>query len=229
MDLNYYKNFCAARDKGNYVIDGIVNENKWNSAKYKVLFVLKETVGYSKCPIFHMKDEMPLWLKTKNKTYTKIGKLAVALDEAFSRNMPLTSEEFRGLDFSKVNLFAALEKCAVIELKKHSGVSIKSNWKDIKNEFIANRELLQKQIDTISPDITIVGSPICWECLTDMNVGLFRDIAGLNSVKRHECGVFAGKVFYYANHPSAWGNGGFSVEKIHRQILEQMRNLTGNR
>ncbi len=221
MDLDYYKNFCEARGKGNYVIDGIFNEEKWNTAKHKILFVLKETVGYSECPIFHMSDEILFWLKHRNKTYSKIADLAIALHEAFSRNKTLTPEEFAGLDFSIEKRFAALSRCAVMELKKHSGVSIISSAKDIKNEFIANRELLQRQMDEIKPEIVVVGSSLCWECLTDKNVGIFRDAPELKSLKKHDCGIYNGKIFYHANHPSAWANGGFDPERIHGQIFAQ--------
>lgn len=221
MDLNYYKSFCDARGKGNYVIDGIVNEEKWANAKPKVLFVLKETVGYADCKTFFMRDEIPLWLRL-SETYPPIGKLALALQVAFSKGKALSPDEFKALDFSLENLFAALEKCAVIDLKKHSGSSMKSNSQDIKREYAANRELLQHQINTINPDIIVFGSVLSWECISDPKIGLFQNIPELRSLKKHTCGIFGGKLFYLANHPSAWTEGGFDPEKIHRQIFEQI-------
>jgi|GEM_PF-2631395 len=222
MDIAYYHSFLTARNNNPYVIDGIINDEQWNATRCQVLFILKETYGYSECRIFHMRDELPLWLKCKNKTYTKIAKLAMVIHDSFSKRRFFTSEEIEKLNFSHENLLGALRKCAVIEIKKHSGTSKKSDNREINAEFIANRELLQTQIDDINPNVIIAGSTVCWNCLADKKIGIFREIAGLELVKKHECGFFSNKVFYNAHHPASWRYGGFNIAEIYTRLFQRI-------
>jgi hypothetical protein len=73
--MDFYTEFMENRNKGNYEIDGAINIEKWEKAKYKILFVLKETAGYQDRPVFSLSSELECtWLQYKQKSQTKIRK-----------------------------------------------------------------------------------------------------------------------------------------------------------
>jgi hypothetical protein len=224
-DLEYYKEFLNKRNKGSYEIDGAIDLEKWNKSKYKLLFVLKETVGYQNCKPFELKDEIKdLWLKGKNPTYTNIAWLAKSLQIALENNRILSQDEINELDKSPESLFKALEHCAIINIKKHSNPKKESVDKDIISEFHENKELLEWQIKNLSPNVIFAGSSVVWKCLSGNKNGLYKDIITTN-LRKHECKSFNGIVFYNAYHPSAWGKYKMDIPKIHKQLFEEIKRL----
>lgn len=222
MDYSDYDKYFEAKGIVHYERDGAMNEELWQSKStpIKILYVLKETAGYGECPAFNLKDEIKdLWLPRKNRTYTKIAKLALFLQKSIDKESSLTKEECKILDKSHEVLFRALERCAVINIKKTSGKS-QSYDKEIRDNFHAHSDFLQKQIDTLKPNIVIAGSSVCWDCLSDSKKGLFKNVINNEKLNKHECKKIGDIVFYHANHPSAWAFGGFDVVKIHKQIVD---------
>jgi hypothetical protein len=214
--LGFYRDFMEKRNKGNYEIDGIINIEKWEKAKYKILFVLKETVGNQ---------------KNASTTYKNISLLAKSLLIAFNKNRLLTSEEIKKLDTSPESLIDAIENCAVINIKKHSNAVVVSDNKNIYSEFLANRELLEWQAKILAPDIIFAGSSVCWRCLADKKDGLYKDIINhpvKHTLKKHECEFILEHekahaiVFYHGNHPSAYGKYKMDIPKIQKQIFEKV-------
>ncbi len=218
MNYSEYDEYFKEKGIINYERDGAMNEKLWESAPIKILYVLKETAGYDKCPAFNLKDEIPLWLKKAVPTYTKIAKLSLVLLKSFERKSSLTKEECKSLGKNPTALFEALEHCAVINIKKTSGKS--KSWDTvIRDNFNKNADFLQKQIDNLKPNIVIAGSSVCWECLSNNKNGLFKDVVN-KKLNKHDCKKFGDIVFYHANHPSAWTSGGFKVVDIHKQIYD---------
>lgn len=227
MDYSEYDNYFEQHGIKHYERDGALDENLWNSSN-KILFVLKETAGYDKCPNFDLKDEIPSWLKNKNRTYTKIAKLALALHKAFERNSSLTKEECNNLTNNHSDLLDALKCCAVINIKKTSNKFVRSYDKEILDHFHMHRSILQNQIQYLSPNIVIAGSSVCWQCLSGSKNGLYKDNIRNSKLSKHECAKFDDIVFYHANHPSAWLSGGFDIAKIQNQIFTTWINKQNN-
>ena len=225
-----YINFMNKRNRGNYSIDGPINIDKWNKSRYKILFVLKETRGYQNRPIFKLQEELKnVWLKfkkgeTENPTYKNVAWLAKSLQIALEKDRILTKVEVENLDTTSKSLIEAIDYCAIINIKKYSNSSPdgKSNDKDIRSEFCANRELLEWQTKTLSPNVIVAGSTVVWECLSSKINGLYKDII-TSDLKVHECKSFNGIVFYHAYHPSAPREYKWDIQKIHKQLFEEIK------
>jgi len=226
MDYSDYDKYFEEKGIMHYEKDGAMNKKLWESATIKILFVLKETAGYDNCPVFFLKDAIEKeWLPDKNRTYTKIAKLALFLQKSFDKKSSLTKEECKKLDKNHDILFKALEHCAVINIKKTSNKIMRSNKNVILKNFNEHADFLQQQIDSLSPNIVIAGSTDCWRCLSKSDNGLYRKIIKNEKLNKHECKKIGNIVFYHANHPSAWAYGGFNVVNIHKQIYDT---LNGN-
>jgi len=228
--LKEYKFFMNERNRGNYSIDGAINIDKWDATKYKILFVLKETAGYQNCNIFELQDELKnVWLafkkgKRQNPTYKNVAWLAKSLQIALENDRILTQVEVESLDITSKSLIEAIDYCAIINIKKYSNSNPdgRSYDKDIRLEFCANRKLLEWQIKTLSPNVIVAGSNVVWECLSNKRDGLYKDIITSN-LKVHECRSFNGIVFYHAYHPSAYGKYKWKIQKIHKQLFEEIK------
>src|SRR4051794_39329647 len=93
MTPDDYKNHFKNRD--NYSMDGALNSEKWEASKVKVLFLLKETYGYQKCEVFHIKEEAHRWLKANIKTYRKMVPLAAAIKISLQRKSALSKVQIQ--------------------------------------------------------------------------------------------------------------------------------------
>jgi hypothetical protein len=83
--------------------------------------------------------------------------------------------------------------------------------------------LLLWQIKKLAPTIVYAGSNICWECLTNKDNGLYRDIITYpEHIKKFTCKKFTGIVFYYGNHPSAYNEHEIDIKEIQKQIFEKV-------
>ncbi|HOV13384.1 MAG TPA: hypothetical protein PK771_03780 [Spirochaetota bacterium] len=202
---NYNKHF---NDKGinNFERDGAMDDQIWNNQTIKILFILKETYGYQNCNTFDLNTEVKFWLEKNNQTYTKISNLSLLLHKVFDKKRLLTNEEYKIIKPSIDDKFNAIKKCAIINLKKTSG-NKKSNNNQIIRNFLDNISILKEQINNLKPNIVIAGSTVCWNCLSDKKIGLFKNEIGDNVLNKHQCNFFNGIVFYHANHPSSWGYG----------------------
>jgi len=234
MENSFYTDFMNKRNKGNYEIDGAINLEKWNTSKYKILFVLKETAGYQDCKIFELQDELKtVWLEYKQKsgnriiqnpTYKNVAWLAKALKTSLESNRILTQDEINKLDTTPKSLIETIDYCAIINLKKYSNSNPdkKSDNEDIRSEYRANKILLEWQIKNLSPNVVIACSSVVSECLFNKGNGLYKDIVTSN-LKVNECKSFNGIVFYSAYHPSAYGKYMWNIYKMYKKLIEEIK------
>lgn len=160
-----FKEWEAARPEyqGKFIKDGIINEELYNKAPVKVLFIAKEAN--------HGDDPKPgdfrEWWKGR-------------IDHAFSyrvaewahgvlNDFPPFEKVHFGTNKSWQNLYSnALQSIAFLDVKK-SGGGGKADHAKIKDHIFKNRDFLNRQIEIIEPNI-IVSS------LVDINLvnALFR-------------------------------------------------------
>lgn len=144
------------------VMDGIVNPEKFLSAKHKILWILKEVND----PEYHeeyggkrggwsMRDfisdnfgNYTYW----RRTYAPITYTTWSILNGFC-SWNETPE------FSIEQASDLLEHIAYINLKKLPGLA-QSNWKEIKAAYEANKSLILAQINSINPDIIIGGGTL---------------------------------------------------------------------
>jgi len=224
---NYDKHFQEVnRSKtGEYSRDGAINPSKWASSNPRIIFMLKQTAGYSESSAkgWSIVDEIERdggWLSPGKKaiTYKKLASLSWLLSESMKRGAPLSEQESKKLGKSRNDLIAAISNSAIVNICKHSG-SVTSNNKYILDQGKKNSTIIRQQIEELSPGVIVAGSDVVWNALANSEWGICKDIIS-EPVQRHECKRFNNIIFYHANHPSAWTGGGFDVIKIHRQIYE---------
>lgn len=142
--------------KGKFVKDGIINEQLYQSARTKILFVTKDPND----------PDQTSWDLANLLNQSLSGNFAVRLAEwsygilnDFPPLRPLTDYEA---------LHKALRSTAVINLKKIGGES-QAKMDEIFAHTTQNKSFLQRQIKLISPDIIIggVGNTQIWTLLFD--------------------------------------------------------------
>ncbi len=151
------------REEEYYCYDGIVNEETFENAKIKILWVLKEAYikedtreeeqkiasnknwylsflrKYSYKPIFSEKTWHPI-------IYASYG--------------ILNKKEWNDIPYivKKNEIANVLHQIAVINIKKVPNIESKtSNLNELKNNFISNFELINNQINIIKPNVVIWG------------------------------------------------------------------------
>jgi hypothetical protein len=144
------------------IADGIINVEKYIKAKYKILWILKEPVddwvipeGTSKLRNGGWNLVLDIYNKLTIEEIKKEKKLFVArkVMEATYKLLPEANDELE-----------AFKSIAYINIKKIPGGSSKngksSNRSVLKAEYIKNKDLLEKQIETYNPDIVICGNTL---------------------------------------------------------------------
>ena len=129
-------------------------------------------------------------------------------------NLFKSQEEINAVANEKEMLYATLDKMAVVNIKKHSGLS-RSHDPEIRAEAHRNAPLLKAQIGELAPTIIVAGGTVCWHGLI-YDIGLFDTVPVCS---KFEAVVCNNTVLCHSNHPSAWSGGGFHVEPIHRAIF----------
>ncbi len=135
----------------NYVIDGIIDVEKYLKAKYRILWVLKEANSnetWSYLDKFKDKE----WLYRCGKSIPSLKRIIYTtygiLKECEWSKIPDAKDE---------KSFEPLQEIALINIKKIPGSSV-SDSSEIQEAYYKNRELLQQQIKTYNPNVVIFGN-----------------------------------------------------------------------
>lgn len=144
--------------KGNFFItDGIINIDQWNKSDFKILFLLKE--AYSDTPQSDGEWDLVKYLNSgipsiKSKMWSTVSQWCFGLKTLTETNEIICFDENHKNNPEYNDAFLS---CAVVNIKKSSGY--KSSDKDDLSKYVASDwDLLEQQIDEISPDIIICGS-----------------------------------------------------------------------
>jgi len=140
------------KNDSHFVIDGIIDIEKYLNAKYRILWVLKE--ANSEC------DTWSYLKKFKDKEWLyRCGKSVPTL----KRMIYTTYGILRDCQWSEIpdanneNSFEPLQEIAIINIKKIPGGSV-SDPKTIQSAYYENQELLKLQIETYNPNVVIFGN-----------------------------------------------------------------------
>jgi hypothetical protein len=212
---NYDEYAARSGLKEEYSRDGAVNPDIWARSSCKVLFFLKENYGYQGCGIIDIKDKAHKWLSDGNKTYKKCAALAAAIHLGIEHGRILSENEVHSVANDRVALINALDRTAVVNIKKSSGKST-SDDRAIRAEAARNSQWLNEQIQCLSPTVIIAGGTVCWHGLT-RNLRLFNltQDCSKNSAIRID-----GIVLCHSNHPAAWRGGGFNIFILQETIIK---------
>lgn len=142
------------------ISDGIIDIEKYLNSKYKILWILKESNDVvdgkgGDWSLTKAISELNCWsdqkqtggITFKRMIYSSYG---ILHDFTLWSDMP---------NVDNAEVFEVLKKIAYINVKKIPG-GVSANETKIKEAYIANRDLLIKQIDTYNPDIIIAGNTL---------------------------------------------------------------------
>lgn len=208
-----YKEHFKTRNLSEYTIDGAISLPDWNKSDIKILFLLKENYGYQNCGIQQVSELAYGWIDANIVTYKRICLLAAILIQAIEQQRILTEDEILIIKYDDYLIRSALNKIAVINIKKQSGKS-QSKDSEIRKEARLNAPLLNSEINKLQPNIIIAGGTVCWHGLMDTNV------YGEFNCPKFDSLIVNNSILFHANHPAA-RNGGFNVMDIHESILKR--------
>lgn len=141
-------------NNSDYVIDGIIDVEKYLNAKYRILWILKEAnsegVTWSYLDKFKDND----WLFKCGKSIPTIKRII------YTTYGLLRDSEWNDIpDAKNEKSFEPLQEIALINIKKIPGTNA-SKDSMIQEACTENKDLLKNQIDTYNPNIIIFGNTL---------------------------------------------------------------------
>jgi hypothetical protein len=197
-----------------FVIDGIIEPEKYLNAKYRILWVLKEanseTDTWSYLENFKDKE----WLYRCGKSVPTLKRIIYItygiLKDCEWSEIP---------DASNEKSFEPLQDIAIINIKKIPGGSI-SGDDEIQQAYYDNHELLKLQIETYNPNVVIFGNTLQYFYKTDFD-GL--EIAEKQNTEYGNAFYDTGdKLYIHTWHPAVRG-AGFTDEDYVMDIVNIVR------
>ncbi|MEX6627232.1 hypothetical protein [Tenacibaculum salmonis] len=201
----------------NYVIDGIINLNKYLEAKNKILWILKEANSEGSSWSYINKFQDKKWLNKCGKSIPTIKRVMYTtygiLRNPKWENIPDAKDE---------KCFEPLQEIALLNIKKIPGGG-NSNPKSITEAYNRNCKLLNLQVKTYNPDIIIFGNTFQYFKTADF--------PNIKETKR-EISTFGNhsyntgdKLYIHTWHPAVRGKGftdkGYVTDII--QIVEKWK------
>ncbi len=180
--------------------DGIINEEKYNTANERILWILKEPWTYEVHEAVKVSDyisyinnfkfdEYPqydtstsMWRRI---TYANAGILTGGLFYNDLDDLPQSKE-----------VFDTLFSCAIINLKKIPG-STRSNFNNIDHYFKSGKEFIFNQIEEINPTIIICGGT--YDHLQPI---IKNELKQINNESLNDFGMWKNRLIINAYHPS---------------------------
>ncbi len=122
--------------------DGIIDEELYNKAKYKILWILKEpSTNFS---VKWFKGKKNCFTKNKWRTFKPVAECAhILLHDEFTKQ--------------NTKLSKTMQEIAIINIKQTPG-NTKSENEKLKSAYKQNKEDILSKINTIAPDIIIFGN-----------------------------------------------------------------------
>jgi len=173
--------------QNHFVEDGIIDLAKWAQADTRILFILRETNGYSgsMAALIHKActthPSSGLWDRP---TFHNVGRWAHGLLHAMDAALP-------GFDVAHKNRKTALLACAFINLKKTAGGARATEA--VAHATARDAFFLRAQIELIDPQVVVCGGTY-----KAIKQSLYPTIQKVGP-RVHEVG---GRLFINANHPS---------------------------
>lgn len=183
------------------ISDGIINIDCYLSAKYKILWILKESNdlndnneggGWSLTESINKLTQWENQPQTGRITFQRIIYSTYGLlnDFVLWKNMPHIRNN---------EVFEVIKKIAYVNVKKIPGHT-SSNPHEIEQAYFANRDLLKRQINLYNPDIIIAGNTLQF-FFNDLKIPID------NKVSNGKTAYYPSRerLYIHAYHPSVRG------------------------
>ncbi len=204
-----FKNSCNAISKqieqigvasnSHFVIDGIIDIEKYLKAKYRVLWVLKEANSEDDSWSYPEKFKDRGWLYQCGKSIPTLKRMIYTsygiLRDCDWCEIPDANDE---------KSFEPLQEIAIINIKKMPGGSV-SYANEIQQAYYDNRDLLKLQIDTYNPNVILFGNTLQYFYKED-----FEDLAtAVKQITEYGNAFYdtGDKLYIHTWHPAVRGAG----------------------
>lgn len=194
-----------------FVIDGIIDSEKYFNAKYRILWILKEANSQSDTWSYLEKFKDKEWLYRCGKSVPTLKKI-IYITYGILRNCNWCEIP----DAKNEKSFEPLQEIALINIKKIPGDgSAEDN--EIQQAYYENKELLKLQIETYNPNVIIFGNTLQYFYKTD-----FDKLESTEKQKTEFGNAFyntGDKLYIHTWHPAVRG-AGFTDEKYVMDIVK---------
>lgn len=134
---------------GKFVSDGIINENLFNDAGKKILFIAKEPNDPLAEKPWDFRDIWKEKEEFKNSFTFRIAEWALGILNEFN----ISYDE---LWTDRERIFLTLQRIAFMNIKKIGGGGV-TNYSELLRHLAMNKTFLLKEIYIINPDIIVLG------------------------------------------------------------------------
>jgi hypothetical protein len=179
--------------------DGIINVEKYLSAKYKILWILKEAYvpwgpgkdggqtmgGWLLCNDFYNRCSRKDFVKSA------LGRRELMVSHAILSDIPDEAEAFKST--------------AVIEIKKipngmtKSGGGKYADWNELQKAYNVHKDILLEQIATYNPDVVICGNTLQF---FEKDLNYKEGIMVPLDLGKHNYYCLKDRVYINADHPA---------------------------
>lgn len=144
--------------KGEIVYDGIVNLENYLASPIKILWILKEV--NSSDSDWDLRDALSD-LKNENRGGLKTGWANTFTPIVYTTYGILENVSWSNMGnyYENQEMIDVLKNIAYINIKKVPGTSV-SNWQEIRDYYIENKQAIHNQIKLINPDVIIFGNTL---------------------------------------------------------------------
>jgi len=198
-----------------FVIDGVIDPEKYLKAKYRVLWILKEANSENDSWSYLKNFKRKEWLEKHGRSNPTLRKVIYTtygiLRNSEWSDIPWANEEAA---------FNPLQEIALINIKKMPGASAADN-NTIQEAYHEDHDLLKKQIEAYDANIVIFGGSFKYFQKTDFK-GLESAEKEITELGNHYYNT-GEKLYINSWHPSATNN---SDKNYVLDIFQIVRNWT---
>lgn len=189
------------KDEKYFSFDGIIDLEKYNNAPEKILWILKEPYGKEVFDFDYIEyiNDFPFELG-KKKLYPKSAQMWQKI--TYSNQGIFENTAWNNLSdyYEDENVFRALHKSALINLKKVQGET-SSSYYDILEYYKIGKDVIMQQIEDINPTVIICGGTFKFIKEDLKKSGLEPKVS--NSEKQWDSYLWKNRILIDAYHPSA--------------------------
>lgn len=184
------------------ISDGIINIEEYLKAKFKILWILKESNDVENdigggWNLPKAINELKCW-----EEQPRGGK--ITLQRMVYASYGILNNFISWKDMNSIyhkEVFETIKKIAYINVKKIPGNNL-ANGKLISQAYIENKELLFKQINTYNPDIIIAGNTLQY-FINDLSIDTEKDKKFVNDITKNTTYYsYPEKLYIHAWHPA---------------------------
>lgn len=202
-------------NNSHFVIDGIIEPEKYLNAKYRILWILKEANSEIDSWSYLEKFKDKEWLYRYGKSIPTLKRII------YTTYGILRDCEWHEIpDANNEKSFEPLQEIAIINIKKIPGGSV-SESSEIQQAYYDNQELLKRQIKIYNPNVVIFGNTLGY-----FNKSDFDGLETAEEQKTEYGNVFydtGDKLYIHTWHPAVRG-AGFSDQEYVMDIVNIVRN-----